>query len=197
MAHALRRPAEWRVGIAGGGGLDQVVEIVREPRVLLDRALAPAAGSARALGPKRLCDLEFPEASADRRSRNPGRGFDESDAAVPARPLTRGPDASRPLRQHPPQRAVFCAEASGDPRARRYLILARINQLFRHSRLDQPAGHGGRADRRWYLGPWRSQAQAPRIRKLALLAVANVAVKVEAATAVTMTYSGFAPLSWL
>jgi hypothetical protein len=54
MAHALRRPTQRRVGIARGGGFDQPVEIVREPRVLLDRALAPAAGPARAFWPQRL-----------------------------------------------------------------------------------------------------------------------------------------------
>ena len=44
---ALARPPQRRVGIAGGGRLDQRIQIAQQRRVEIDRALAAAARSSR------------------------------------------------------------------------------------------------------------------------------------------------------
>ena len=79
---ALARPPQRRVGIAGGGRLNQRIQIAQQRRVEIDRALAAAARPSRPAARERLVRRQFTQTALDGRCRDTCGSGDQRRAAI-------------------------------------------------------------------------------------------------------------------
>ena len=79
---ALARPPQRRVGIAGGGRLNQRIQIAQQRRVEIDRALAAAARPSRPAARERLVRRQFTQTALDGRCRDTRGSGDQRRAAI-------------------------------------------------------------------------------------------------------------------
>ena len=135
---ALARPPQRRVGIAGGGRLDQRIQIAQQRRVEIDRALAAAARPSRPAARERLVRRQFTQTALDGRCRDTRGSGDQRRAAIPDRlGLSRRPHPARSLREHGRQRCMLCPQ--GSQLHGRSVLLAdqQYKQLFPYSILAE------------------------------------------------------------
>ena len=133
---ALARPPQRRVGIAGGGRLDQRIQIAQQRRVEIDRALAAAARPSRPAARERLVRRQFTQTALDGRCRDTRGSGDQRRAAITDRlGLSRRPHPARSLREHGRQRCMLCPQ--GSQLHGRSVLLAdqQYKQLFPYSLL--------------------------------------------------------------
>jgi hypothetical protein len=98
--HALRCPAERRVGISRRRWLDQRLEVHEQRGGLLGRAFPAPARPSRTPRIQNLSRLELSDPSRDRRARHARRFLDQRDTAVPyLSRLASRPQSTAPLRQ--------------------------------------------------------------------------------------------------
>ena len=131
---ALARPPQRRVGIAGGGRLDQRIQIAQQRRVEIDRALAAAARPSRPAARERLVRRQFTQTALDGRCRDTRGSGDQRRAAITDRlGLSRRPHPARSLREHGRQRCMLCPQ--GSQLHGRSVLLAdqQYKQLFPYS----------------------------------------------------------------
>ena len=128
---ALARPPQRRVGIAGGGRLNQRIQIAQQRRVEIDRALAAAARPSRPAARERLVRRQFTQTALDGRCRDTCGSGDQRRAAITDRlGLSRRPHPARSLREHGRQRCMLCPQ--GGQLHGRSVLLAdqQYKQLF-------------------------------------------------------------------
>ena len=128
---ALARPPQRRVGIAGGGRLNQRIQIAQQRRVEIDRALAAAARPSRPAARERLVRRQFTQTALDGRCRDTRGSGDQRRAAITDRlGLSRRPHPARSLREHGRQRCMLCPQ--GGQLHGRSVLLAdqQYKQLF-------------------------------------------------------------------
>ena len=134
---ALARPPQRRVGIAGGGRLNQRIQIAQQRRVEIDRALAAAARPSRPAARERLVRRQFTQTALDGRCRDTRGSGDQRRAAIPDRlGLSRRPHPARSLREHGRQRCMLCPQ--GGHLHGRSVLLAdqQYKQLFPYMLLE-------------------------------------------------------------
>ena len=128
---ALARPPQRRVGIAGGGRLNQRIQIAQQRRVEIDRALAAAARPSRPAARERLVRRQFTQTALDGRCRDTRGSGDQRRAAITDRlGLSRRPHPARSLREHGRQHCMLCPQ--GGQLHGRSVLLAdqQYKQLF-------------------------------------------------------------------
>ena len=140
---ALARPPQRRVGIAGGGRLNQRIQIAQQRRVEIDRALAAAARPSRPAARERLVRRQFTQTALDGRCRDTRGSGDQRRAAITDRlGLSRRPHPARSLREHGRQRCMLCPQ--GGQLHGRSVLLAdqQYKQLFPYRLLVADPGSG-------------------------------------------------------
>ena len=136
---ALARPPQRRVGIAGGGRLNQRIQIAQQRRVEIDRALAAAARPSRPAARERLVRRQFTQTALDGRCRDTCGSGDQRRAAITDRlGLSRRPHQARSLCEHGRQRCMLCPQ--GGQLHGRSVLLAdqQYKQLFPYRLLVAP-----------------------------------------------------------
>ena len=131
---ALARPPQRRVGIAGGGRLDQRIQIAQQ-RSRRDRSRACGRRPSRPAARERLVRRQFTQTALDGPVGTRGSG-DQRRAAITDRlGLSRRPHPARSLREHGRQRCMLCPQ--GGQLHGRSVLLAdqQYKQLFPYSLL--------------------------------------------------------------
>ena len=135
-ARAQARPAERRVRIAGRRRLDQRLQVLQQGGVEGGRPLPAPARATRPLRRQRRVRIgvELAKPAANRGGRDARGPRHLSDAAVTQGPrLGRGPEATRPLREHGDQRRMLGPkrrQRHGSPYHAGAESTSRFNQLL-------------------------------------------------------------------